>query len=119
MQRAFLVILLLLVVGSAAQAGTIVVNFGTPQTLTTTARQDAFLTSMLARENTRRAAQNPPLIAWTMEQYLNDLIVKMLKGYQTEAAGLDHQDACTTFKALTAAQQATIVTSMGGKSPCP
>ena len=100
-------------------AGSITINFGAPQTLTTTASHDAFLTNMLARENARRAAQTPPLGAFTMERYLQDLIVKMLRGYQTEAAGLDSQDACATFQGLLTAQQQSILTSLGGKSPCP
>lgn len=52
-------------------------------------------------------------------QFTRDLLVDMFKGYKMQVAGEEHVDACTTFKALTAAQQTTIITTLGGTRPCP
>ena len=104
--------------GHAADQITIELG-GTPVVLSVTAMNKAVLTRLLTRENARRAAQTPPLAALTLEQYVRDLIVDMVRGYKVQNAGQDHVDACVTFKTLTAAQQNTIITQMGGTSPCP
>ena len=94
-----------------SHAGTIVIDFGTPLTITTTARQDTFLAALLARAN----AQGP---AMTIEQYLRDIFLATLDSYRQQAEVFEKSDACAKFKVLTAAQQSTITTALGGNNPC-
>ena len=109
-----------LAISVAHAADTITIDLGgTPVVLSVNATNKALLTRLLTRENARRAAQTPPLAALTLEQYVRDLIVDMVRGYKVQSAGQDHVDACATFNTLTAAQQNTIITQMGGTSPCP
>ena len=92
---------------------------GTPVVLSVNATNKAMLTRLLTRENARRAALSPPLAALTLEQYVRDLIVNMVRGYKVRSAGEDHTEACTVFKTLTGTEQNTIIAQMGGTSPCP
>lgn len=114
------IFLFLLSVLGYAQVDTIAINLGgTPVNLSVSATNKTVLTRMLTRENVRRAAQNPPLTALTLEQYVRDVIVDAFRGLAIQAGGFDHIDACVAFKALTAAQQTTITTNLGGNNPCP
>lgn len=92
---------------------------GTPLVMPINATNKALLARLLTRENTRRVAQSPPMAALTLEQHMRDLIVDMVRGYKVQNDGQGHVEACATFKTLTAAQQTTIITQMGGASPCP
>lgn len=106
--------------GEAYAADSITTDLGgTPVVLPIAPATKALLTRLLARENARRAAQSPPLVALTLEQYVRDLIVDMVRGYKVQSAGQDHVDACAAFKTLSGAEQATIMTQLGGVSPCP
>jgi hypothetical protein len=111
-------LLLACTLAHAADAVTIDLG-GTPVVLAVNATNKAMLTRMLTRENTRRAAQAPPLAALTLEEFVRDLVIDMVRGYRVQSVGLDHIDACTKFKTLTAAQQNTIITTLNGNSPCP
>ena len=109
-----------LLAGSVHAADQITIELGgTPAVLSVNATNKALLTRLLTRENARRAVQTPPLVALRLEQYVRDLIVDMVRGYKVQSAGQDHVDACATFKGLTATQQNTITTQLGGVSPCP
>lgn len=111
---------LLLTCSLAHAVDTITIDLGgTPVVLSVNATNKALLARLLTRENARRAAQVPPLAALTLEQYVRDLIVDMVRGYKVQSAGQDYLDACATFQTLTAARQAVIVAEMGGTSPCP
>ena len=119
-RRLRLCVIVLLVVGSAYAADTISIDLGgTPVVAPVNAANKAMLTRLMARENTRRAAQSPPLVALTLETFTRDVIVDMMRGYTVQSAGQDHIDACTAFKILSGANQATITTQLGGVSPCP
>ena len=104
----------------ASAVDTIAIDMGgTPVVLSVNTTNKAMLTRLLIRENTRRAAQSPPLTALTLEEFERDLIVDMFRGYKVQSAGQDHVDACVTFNGLSAAQQQTILTTLLGNSPCP
>ena len=99
---------------------TVTLDFGgTPVVMDVNATNKAMLTRLLTRENARRAAQSPPLAALSLEEFMRDLIIDMVRGYKVQSAGQDHTDACATFKSLAPAAQATIVARLGGVSPCP
>ena len=99
---------------------TVVIDLGsTPVVLHVNPANKAMLTRLMARENTRRTAQSPPLAALTLEEFMRDLIIDMVRGYKVQSAGHDVADACATFRALSGANQATITAQLGGVSPCP
>ena len=115
-----LVMLVFLLPRLAEAVDTVTVDFGgTPTVLSINAANKTLLTRMMTQENARRAAKSPPLAALTLADFVRDLIVDMVRGYKVQTAGQDHVDACTTFKALSAGAQATLVTQFGGTSPCP
>ena len=94
-----------------AAVDTIVIDLGgTPVVLSVNATNKTMLT--------RRCATLAPGNT-SLEDCIKILIVDMLRGYKVQSSGQDHVDACTTFKTLTGAQQTTIITQMGGTSPCP
>jgi hypothetical protein len=105
---------------SHAEAGTITLNFGAPQTLTTTAPQDAALQRLVARSNADRAGQVPPLPARTIEQYLRDVLITAVGSYFLQAKEAEGEDFCIAWKAKTPAERAAVVTAHGGNEPpCP
>ena len=106
----------LLLIPSAVSAGTITLNFGTPQTITTTAAQDAALTRTLAAVNRDRL---PTDQLATVELWLREVLQSAVASYVAEARTRNAEDACGTFRGLPAPQQAMITGLLGGKSPCP
>lgn len=52
--------------------------------LVTTTTQDEALQFVVDKENTRRAAQTPPLPALTIEQYLQQLVTTALPSYRAQ-----------------------------------
>jgi hypothetical protein len=97
--------------------GAINFNFGNALTITTTANQNAFLGSLLVRENAVRIARTPPDPVLTMEQFLRDIFVATLQGYRDQAGVLDRADARTVFQGLSGTQKAQIVALLGGNDP--
>ena len=113
-------VLILLAANLVYAVDTITINMGgTPVILSMNATNKTMLTRLMTRENARRAAQLPPLVALTLEEFVRDLLVDMVRGYKVQSAGQDHVDACATLKALSATEQNTIIAQMGGTSPCP
>lgn len=107
-----LCVLLLSATASTQSSGTIVLDFGSPLTHTVTAVQRAKLDRLLAAEN---ASRQTPI---TLEQWLR---AKLIETVQQELLAADRNEiaeACAAFQALTNAQQNTIKTTLGGKSPC-
>ena len=84
-------------------AASVTFDFGCASILLTpTARQEvSFLMSLLVQENALRAAQRPPAVALTLEQYVRDIFLAPLKGYGQQAEQLDRSTACARFKGLT------------------
>lgn len=83
---------------------------------------ETMLTKMLTRENARRAAQQPPLPALTLNEFLRDvIIIDGVRGLRIESRSRDHIDACVRFHALSAAAQATELARAAwqGDDPCP
>ena len=97
--------------------GSIVLDFGAAQTLTTTAAQDNRLARLLADVNAERARQSLP--ALTLEQYLRSVLVSTIQSYVAQANARDAADACAAYHALSAADQQLVRDKLGGKSPCP
>ena len=96
---------------SVAAADSITIDMGgTPIVLPVNATTKAMLT--------RRCDKLAPGNA-SLEDCVKVLIVDMFRGYKVQTANLDYTDACTTFKTLSVVQQNTIITQMGGTSPCP
>lgn len=114
-------LLFVLLCGSAGEAAdSITVDLGgTPVVLPINAANKALFMRLMARENTRRAARVPPLAPLTVEAFVRDLIVDMVRGYQVQSTGQDYEDACAAFRALSGANRAAILTQLGEVSPCP
>ena len=119
--RAFWILLAFFVLVRLGYAGEgITVDLGgTPVGLRINAANKTLLTRLLTRENVRRAAQTPALDVLTLEQYVRDLIIDMVRGYAIQTAREDSIDACAAFKILAETDQQVIVMQLGGKSPCP
>lgn len=94
---------------------------GTPVAVSVSAPNKALITRLMTKENARRAAEDPPLAALTLNEFTRDLLVDMFRGYKVQVAGEAHQDACARFRALTPAQQLTELAraAWGGDAPCP
>ena len=108
-----------LLLGGIAEAGTVQFSFGgTPVTVTTTAGQDQFLTRLLTRQNAQRAGREPPLPAQTLEEYLRDLFMRGVQGLKEQSDDVARTAACTQWTGLTPGQKATIV-GLLGDTPCP
>ena len=88
-------------------------------TVTTTARQDAVLDALLTRINAQRAASNPPQSALTADQLFQQLVSTAIGQYVAEYSDKIRADACAAFQALSPADQLNILTTLGGKTPCP
>ena len=113
-------VLILLAANLVYAVDTITINMGgTPVILSMNATNKTMLTRLMTRENARRAAQSPPLIALSLEEFVRDLLVDMVRGYRVQSAGQDHVDACAAFKLLNQTEQTNIITNLGGHSPCP
>lgn len=111
--------LMAIVLGGIAEAGTITIDFGAPVTITTTAAQDAAIQKLVDRVNSERASQDPPLPALTREQWIRGVMAQAIQSYRDQAAHIDAIEACVVFKSLTVAQQTALISALGGKSPCP
>ena len=90
---------------------------GTPVVISVNATNKAFLNRLLVRENARRASEG--LSALVLNDFVRELIVDMLKSYKGQSDGFDHVGACANYKTLSGANQTTILTLLGGLSPCP
>lgn len=99
-----------------ATAGTITMSFGAPQTLTTTAGQDAKLARLITADNAARTAQGLP--TRTLEQYLVDVLTDAVKSYLAQTDAADVVAACAKYKTLSGAARTQIDTALSG-SPCP
>src|SRR5688500_4512870 len=106
-------------VGLSSQAtGTITLDFGNAQTINVTATQRAKLQRLLDDSNTARAAQTPAQAAQTLEQWLRAKLVDTITREFQTAEAHEQAEACAAYAALSAANQTTIKTALGGKSPC-
>ena len=75
-------------------------------TLTTTAAQETAISFVVAQENARRAAQNPPLGPITNAQYLKAVTDNAFDSYAKQAADIDISEVATAYKSATPAKQA-------------
>lgn len=101
---------------TSAEAGTIVITVdGQARTMTTTAGQDAFLVRLKNRDNVVRA----PAPAQTTAEYVEATIAALFVAKKGESAMGEQEEACVAFRALGASPRATIITQLGGNSPCP
>ena len=114
------VVVLFVVLGSvpAYAVDTMTVDIvGTPVVISVSAANKVFLNRLLTRENTRRAGEG--LAALVLNEFVRDLIVDMFKIYKGQSDGFDYVGACATYKVLSGANQTTILSLLGGLSPCP
>lgn len=93
------------------------VAIGGTYTITTTAREDEVLAFYLTTVNADRALHGQP--ALTASQLFRRLVVKTLQPLDAQFNDATRQAACATFATLSASEQSTIVTQLGGKTPCP
>jgi hypothetical protein len=118
--RALVLTALLMLTTEAASAGSITLDFGAPVTITTTAQQDAALARIRQHLNASLPAAEQHA---TTEAMLRSILVSAIASYRDQAATLHRDDACTHYRALTAAQRATVDANFGPpgqpKSPCP
>ena len=107
-------------VASVVSAGSITIDLGTgSRVVSTTAAQEAALQRLTDDENVQRAAQKPPLPAFTREEYLRAVMISAVQSYLQQARERDKTTACTTYASATATVRNQIDTALGGKSPCP
>ena len=116
MRRLWTVLLVIGGLPSLVSAGTITLNFGAAQMITTTAAQDAALARILVTINKERLPATPFA---TVEGWLRDVLQSAVASYVAEARTRNADDACVTFRGLPAPQQATITGLLGGNNPCP
>lgn len=98
-----------------AHAGSVTLDFGVAQTLTTTAEQDAALQRVVDHANATRPAGQA---AWTIETYLIDRFQRAAASWTAAARVAEAAQACETYKTLTAADQQVIKDKLAGRSPC-
>ena len=101
-----------------ADAGSIQLDFGSPQTITTTAAQDASLTRLLAKINAERGGSSGLVPYATVEAWLKATLQSAIQSYRDQAAKADAEDACVTYNAASTVVQNQIKTALRGKSPC-
>jgi hypothetical protein len=106
--------MLLVLTTTPAWAGTIVLNYGASQTITTNANQDANLERLRVQTNTRAGKT----LYATVEDMLRTFIIESVQQRVSEAKQADAVDSCVSYNALTPAQQASIDAQLGGKKPC-
>lgn len=94
--------------------GNISLNFGNLKSLTTTAVQDANLEQLRAR--VIDPAIDAPYV--TIEEWLLSILRSALVSYLQQAREITANEACETYKTLSAADQQTIRNLLGGKDPC-
>ena len=119
MRRFVLFLIVALVVGAVdASAGTVTMDFGNPRQQSTTAAQDAALAILLTRVNAQRVAQGQSAFP-DIEAYLLSLLAGTVQSFFKQVKDWERDDACAAYQALAPAEQDTIKTALGGKSPCP
>jgi hypothetical protein len=96
-------------------------TFAGTYSFSTTANQDEALQFVLDKENARRAAQNPPLPAWTIEQYLQQIIATSIPSYRAQFRQERVFDKLRDeWPNLTAPQQTAICNAIGvAPAACP
>jgi hypothetical protein len=115
--RSVFVVLLIVAMARLAQAGSVTFDFGNPITLTRA--DDGEVAPGHPQVHAVGPAQEPPIAALTIEQYLrasltNTVREQVQQGSQDEAAQF-----CVAYKALGANAQNQITAAGGGNSPCP
>jgi hypothetical protein len=88
---------------------------------TTTANQDEALQFVVEKENTRRAAQTPPLPAITIEQYLQQILTTSIPSYRAQFRQERVFDKLRdVWPTLTTTQQNNICSAIGvAPAACP
>lgn len=81
--------------------------------ITLTAEQDAALAILIARTNAARAAQNPPLAAITINQYVQARATEIADSYAAQIRGETEIAVREGFKAADTTKQAQIKTILG------
>lgn len=99
----------LLVISGAAEAAS--------YTVSTTAAMDAVLGHVLTRINVERLARGET--ALTADQLFQQIVRTALGQYRGEFDAATRAQACAAFTALSPTDHTSILTQLGGKSPCP
>lgn len=116
--RLIAVLLMLAMSSGAASAGSVALDFGAPQTLTSTAEQDALLKGpFLDWINRQRTAANEPGFV-TLEHYLKYVLAENVKQWLVKAKEHRAVMACEVWTTLSANAQNQIRTALGGNTPC-
>lgn len=115
-----LLLVVCLLLPCMAWSGSVVFNFGgTPETLTTNAKQDDKIARLLTEHNRGRAGANPPLPPLTMEQFNREIYVEKLKELHGMAISVESTDFCTVYQTWTQQQKDQVFALGGNNSPCP
>ena len=112
---ALLALLLLPLAGSAQTPSVTIAVAGAPVTLTPTAAQVAALQAVVDAVNANERKGLPP---WTVNQWLEFVLVGRVQSALETYRAKEAQTACAAFKKLTAAKQKAITDELGGKAPC-
>ncbi|MFQ5641321.1 MAG: hypothetical protein ACE5IR_25360 [bacterium] len=82
-------------------------------TVTSTAEQDVVLNKMLVELNTKRAAENPPKPALTLDQMVKGIMTNAFKSYVRSDRAKSHQSLRKAWKGATQADRDQIKTILG------
>lgn len=102
--KLILTAIMILLLTTGAWAGSITLDFGTPLTITTSAKQDAAIQTLVDDSNDKRAKANPPLSAQSKEQYLRSVLVSAIKSWRQQ---VDDRQGQGVKSAWQSADQAT------------
>jgi hypothetical protein len=82
-------------------------------TITLTSEQETALAVLIKRVNTERAAQNPPLAAITVNNYIQARATEIASSYAAQLKGETEAAILAAYKDADAAKQTQIKTALG------
>src|SRR5687768_11248406 len=96
--RYFILLLMLLLPATALAQGSVVYNFGNSLTRNVSAGNVTKLTEHVARINVKRAAEDPPKAAITIEQYLDFVLTSAVTDYIKAENQEQAAEGCAYYK---------------------
>lgn len=81
--------------------------------LSLSVEQETALTSILTAVNTTRAAQNPPLVALTKQDYLQARLNDVTNSYLKQVSTEDENKTMEAYRVATLFKQSQVKTTLG------
>jgi ribosome-binding protein aMBF1 (putative translation factor) len=82
-------------------------------TITLTTEQETALAVLIQRTNTARAAQNPPLAAITVNDYIQARATEIASSYATQIRGETEAAVLSAYKLADSIKQSQVKTTLG------